>query len=179
MWPKEIVALFDSYLAERNLRLEATVIGGAALGLMGVVSRQTQDYDILHPTLSEEIKQASLDFALQCRQKNVPLIDSWLNNGPASLADQLPEGWQDQRQEIFRGKAISLYGLGRLDLLRSKIFALCDRGLDLEDCVALAPTREELAAIAPWLEIQDANPRWPDHVRETIEDLLNKVSHGV
>jgi len=38
--------------------------------------------------------------------------------------------------------------------------ANCDRGTDLPDCVALAPTAEELAECAPWLEVQDANASW-------------------
>jgi hypothetical protein len=38
MKPTGIIAAFDRYLAARNLRLEAVVIGGAALHLLGVVS---------------------------------------------------------------------------------------------------------------------------------------------
>jgi hypothetical protein len=61
----------------------------------------------------------------------------------------------------------------------SKVFALCDRGIDLNDCVALAPSTEELAAIEPWLSDQDANPDWPAHVRATLADLGRRVNHGV
>jgi hypothetical protein len=43
--------------------------------------------------------------------------------------------------------------------------ALCDRGIDLHDCVALAPTIHELDEITLWLQQQDANPDWPAHVR--------------
>jgi hypothetical protein len=55
-------------------------------------------------------------------------------------------------QTVFSGAAITLRCLGREDLLRSKLSALCDRGIDLGDCVALAPTAGELRTIAPWLE---------------------------
>ncbi|MCP4603751.1 MAG: hypothetical protein GY847_25080 [Proteobacteria bacterium] len=51
MKPKETVTLFDAFPAERGLSFEAVVIGGAALGLLGLVSRQTRDCDILHPQL--------------------------------------------------------------------------------------------------------------------------------
>ncbi|CAN5912349.1 hypothetical protein BH11MYX2_BH11MYX2_01270 [soil metagenome] len=47
--------------------------------------------------------------------------------------------------------------LGRPDLIKSKLFALCDRGTDWSDCIALAPSREELTEALPWLEIQDAS----------------------
>ena len=53
---------------------------------------------------------------------------------------------------MFAGRAIQLCSRGRDDLLRTKLFALCDRCLDLADCVALAPI---------WLEEQDLNPNWP------------------
>ena len=35
MNPREIVAAFDAYLSDRGLSLEAVVVGGAALGLLG------------------------------------------------------------------------------------------------------------------------------------------------
>jgi hypothetical protein len=66
-----------------------------------------------------------------------------------------------------------------MDLLRSKLFALCDRGTDLPDCVALAPTPDEIAVILPWLEQQDANPDWPAHVGATLHDLAGRLDHGV
>jgi hypothetical protein len=68
--------------------------------------------------------------------------------------------------------------LGRDDLIRSKRFAVCDRGLDLPDCVALAPTPDELASILPWRERQDANPDWPAHVRATLADVPRRLGHA-
>jgi hypothetical protein len=65
MKPVEILAAFDRYLATRNLRLEAVVIGGAALNLLGVVSRPTKDCDILLPPLPAAIVEASA--CLCCR----------------------------------------------------------------------------------------------------------------
>lgn len=71
-----------------------------------------------------------------------------------------------------------LRALHRSDLLKSKLFALCDRGLDLPDCIALAPTPQELAEANTWLEPQDLNPHWPAHVRATLEDLARRLGHG-
>lgn len=82
-------------------------------------------------------------------------------------------------QRVFDGDAIVLGTLGRPDLLESKLFALCDRGTDLPDCIALAPTRSELEECAPWLEVQDGNELWPAHVRATVADLSQKLGHGV
>lgn len=63
--------------------------------------------------------------------------------------------------------------------LRTKLFALCDRGLDLADCLALAPTADELAALLPWVEEQDLNPDWPAHVRATLADLGERLGHAL
>ncbi len=179
MRPKETLKRFDAYLAARHLSLDAVVVGGAALGLLGVITRETRDCDILHPDLPEAIRLAAIDFAAQTRARGEPLDDGWLNNGPSSLVNLLPAGWMDRTEIVFAGTALTLRCPGRLELLMSKVFALCDRGIDLADCVALAPAPEELEAIAPWLSDQDANPEWPAHVRATLDDLDQRVSRGV
>jgi hypothetical protein len=177
--PKAIISAFDSFLAQRGFRFEAVVIGGAALGLLGVVTRQTRDCDILHPALPEAIRSAAVEFAVQERRRGEALDDDWLNNGPSSLAEALPAGWINRVHVVFSGRAITLKCLGRSDLLMSKVFALCDRGIDLPDCLALAPTIAELDEITAWLERQDANPGWPEHVRATLADLKQRLGRGV
>jgi hypothetical protein len=59
MNPKDVLLEFDRYLADRRLQFEAVVIGGAALSLLGVITRETQDCDVLDPKIPEEILQAS------------------------------------------------------------------------------------------------------------------------
>jgi hypothetical protein len=179
MHPKETIRLFDSYLADQGLTLSAVVVGGAALGLLDVVSRQTQDCDILHPELPEKIRHAASSFAAVQRRAGRDLQDDWLNNGPASLTKDLPNGWEERLQTVYSGQAINLQTLSRLDLLRSKLFSLCDRAIDLSDCLALAPTKEELDEIRPWLTERDANPGWPDHVTDVLVDLGRRIGHGI
>ncbi len=175
----EILAAFDQFLAGRGLELEAVVVGGTALNLLGVVSRPTRDCDILHPTLSPPVKAAAHEFAADIRTRGELLSDDWLNNGPAELVSTLTPGWQDRLVPAFAGAALRLRTLGRADFIAVKLFALCDRGIDLPDCVALAPTSDELAAVRPWLEAQDAHPGWPDHVRSTLADLERKLGRGL
>ena len=179
MSPRETLEAFDRYLTQRGLRLDAVVIGGAALNLLGVISRATKDCDILDPPLPSPIVEAARSFAAGVRKRGEVLQDDWLNNGPASLTSVLPPGWRDRLQIVFSGAAIELRCLGREDLLRSKLFALCDRGFDLGDCLALAPSASELDAILPWLEQQDGHPGWPSHVRTTLADLGKRLGHGV
>src|SRR5215469_159085 len=175
----EILALFDRYLVERHLRFEGVVIGGAALNLLGVVSRLTKDCDILTPEIPKQIDEASRAFARQMRAAGGTLQDEWFNSGPASLRDQLLHGWEKRLQDAFVGQAIHLHTLGREDLLCAKLFALCDRGIDLADCIALAPTRAELTKVLAWLEQQDANSQWPAHVQATVADLARRLGHAL
>lgn len=178
MKPRDTIERFDTYLHKRGLRLEAVVIGGAALELLGIVSRSTRDCDILVPDLSEQLLDAARAFAGATRTDGEHLDDDWLNNGPASLVRDLQVGWQDRLVPAFSGHSIVLRSLGRLDLLGSKLFALCDRALDLADCVALAPTLAELDGLRAWLEERDTNPDWPAHVHATLNDLKLRLGHG-
>jgi len=179
MRPVETIARFDAFLAAQGLRLQAIVVGGAALGLLGVISRETRDCDVIEPALPQELLAAARRFAAEARSRGEILKDDWLNNGPASLTSVLPAGWRDRLQPAFQGKAIRLQTLAREDLLKTKLFALCDRGLDIPDCIAMKPTADELAESVAWLERQDLNPDWPAHVRSTLADLGRRLGHGV
>jgi hypothetical protein len=174
---KEILQQFDEYLLKRGLRFEAVVIGGAALNLLGVISRPTNDCDVLCPEIPAKIADASHAFAADIRERGGLLQKDWLNNGPASLSYHLMGDWEQRIQPLFSGRSIQLRCLHRSDLLCAKLFALCDRGIDLGDCISLAPTRSELATVLPWLERQDANPDWPTHVRATFTDLARRLGH--
>lgn len=179
MDPRTTIQAFDAFLARRGLALDVVIVGGTALGLLGLISRPTRDCDVLYPRVPESIRQAAQEFALECRHAGEALADDWLNDGPASLVDDLPEGWDARLQIAYRGQAVTLRTLGRLDLLRSKLFALCDRAIDLPDRLALCPSKAELVELMPWLEARDANPDWPAHVRATIVDLGRRLDHGV
>lgn len=179
MLPLPTIQAFDAWLAERELGFEAIVIGGSALALLGVTRRTTRDLDVLHPIMPEPIARASREFATERRKEGDDLADDWLNNGPTQLGEVLPAGWQRRVQVIFTGTALTLETLGRSDLLKSKLFALCDRGTDLADCVALSPSDQELTDAEPWLAEQDANPMWPDHVRATLDDLRRRLDRDV
>lgn len=179
MFPRPTIEAFDTWLTEQGLRLDAIVVGGAALALLGITDRQTRDFDILQPELPEEIAEASRTFAAHLRDEGIELANDWLNNGPIQLADILPNGWRSRVQAAFQGKSLELVTLSRADLLKTKLFALCDRGTDLADCIAMMPSVTELEEAEPWVSQQDANPMWPDHVRATLEDLRRRVGHGV
>ncbi len=179
MLPVETITAFDRYLGENELSLQAVIVGSAALSLLGVGERQTRDVDVLAPDLPESVLDAARAFARSERAAGRHLADDWLNNGPSQLRDILPTGWEGRLRTVFSGAALELSTLGRGDLLKTKLFALCDRGTDLRDCIVLAPTAREMDDAEVWVAQQDANPLWPDHVRQTLADLRDRLGHGV
>jgi hypothetical protein len=172
---RSIIPEFDAFLARRGLALRATMIGGAALQLLGVIARPTKDCDVLDPSLSSDIIQAADDFARHHPDKG--LAPGWFNNGPASLLQTLPSAWVTRLQPLYSGTALELLTLAREDLLRSKLFALVDRNIDLPDCVALKPTRDELQALLPWLSEQDSNVDWPGYVLVVLRQLAQELGY--
>ena len=170
---------FDHLLAERGLSLEAVLTGGAALALLGIINRETRDCDLLEPELTPELQEAAQQFAAEQCDKGYFLQADWLNNGPAALVPLLPEGWRSRLQPVYQGKAVRLWALGRPELLLTKLWALCDRALDLGDCLALRPDPEELTWAEAWIAPQNLNPDWPRHVRSTLQDLARRLGHGL
>jgi hypothetical protein len=175
MFQKSVIKGFDEYLSDRGLTFQCVVIGGGALLLAGIIDRPTKDLDCLDPEIPEEILEAARTFAASRPE----LWEHWLNNGPRSLIRDLPPDWSDHLETIFSGKSLTLLTLGRLDLLRSKLFAYCDRQQDIDDCIALAPSTEELKICLPWVQERDANPHWPEHVRVSLNSLARELGHDL
>jgi hypothetical protein len=167
---RDVLPEFDEFLAERGLNFSGTIIGGAALQLLSIIERLTKDCDVLEPTISEEVRRAAEEFGT-----THGLYPKWLNNGPETLQRDLPAGWEERRQVAYRGKSLHLHTLGREDLLRSKLFAYLDRGIDLGDLKKLKPTDTELEALTPWLQERDGNPDWPQHVTDSLEKLRREL----
>lgn len=178
MKPLETIQAFDEFLSDKNESLSAVVVGGGALYLLGVITRETQDIDVLEPLLSEKITGIAKEFAAKSQERlGVRLKPGWLNNGPRSLLDILPNDWQDRAQKIFSGKALTLFSLGRQDLLKTKLFAFCDRDQDKHDCLMLCPSREELLDSVDWVKNQDKNPGWPKHVETSLKALAKDLGY--
>lgn len=171
-----IVKNFDEFLAKNSLKFESIVIGGAALIIMGVIQRETLDIDCLDPKIPGDILKAAHEF----RKSNpkLSLSESWINNGPDSLVKNLPKGWRLRIVPLYSGKAITFYTLGRIDLLMTKLFAFCDRDIDLNDCLMMKPTKEELEECFSWVVIQDANPHWPKNVENHFRFLKKELGYG-
>lgn len=170
---RNVIVEFDKYLEIQRLRFEAIIIGGAALNILDISSRKTRDVDCLDPEIPEEIKIASKEFAT--KRSDLALDLDWLNNGPQTLKTDLPKGWRNRTQLLYRGPALRLQVLGRDDLLKSKLFAYCDRTTpDFEDLQNLKPTVNEMKNAINWVKERDTHPGWPAHV-ETAFAILGKA----
>ena len=155
--------LLNEQLELRNFPLtEIVVCGGSALIASQLVSRTTQDVDIV--AMLEEGKLVTaqpLPTYLITAAKRVgdilQLPEDWLNNGPASQFDMgLPEGFVHRLQRIRIGERLVIYYISRIDQIFFKTFASADRGgYHIADLKALAPTEEELYAAAIWCMEQD------------------------
>jgi len=182
MQPALIIPAFDTYLAARGLRFEAVVIGGAALVLLGVVQRTTDDCDVLDPVIPEVVLVAARAFA---REQGIAA--DWLNSKAhdfVGVPGCLPDGWRGRLRMAYEGKALSLQTLGRLDLLCTKLVALVDRGTDYQDCVALAPTADELRAAWPFVADYEGNPEsregyWVPLARRQLARLAKELGYDV
>jgi hypothetical protein len=174
---KHVIQAFDEFLVERKLTFAAVVIGGGALIVMDIVDRKTKDIDCLDPEIPDEIREASVEFARL--RKDLTLWEKWLNNGPVSLKREPPDGWRSRLQIIFQGRALTFETLGRGDLIKSKLFAYCDRvEPDRTDLLQMKPTTSELDDAIEWVKLRDANPLWPEHVEVAFASLRKELGHA-
>ncbi|MBX7147850.1 hypothetical protein K1X76_02090 [bacterium] len=178
MQPKETLKEFDRFLNQKGCSFSGVIIGGGALSLLGVIARETQDIDVLDPILPKQIILLAQEFAeTKNKSGNERLKKDWFNNGPESLRKNLPQGWLKRTELVFLGQSITLYSLGRSDLLKSKLFAFCDREQDRSDCKMLKPTLAELIESMKWVEEQDQNPGWPVHVKASFKSLARELGY--
>lgn len=157
-------------LQARGLRYRIVAVGGAAMNLLGFVSRATTDVDILAFGAAaangtqeiteppEPLPDQLLDAATAVARE-MGLRADWLNSGPAGQwKTGLPPGLASRIQ--WRTYAALDVGLvGRLDLIYLKLYAAADdigtASVHFQDLVALAPTDEELAQASRWVVSQD------------------------
>jgi hypothetical protein len=138
--------------------------GGGALWIMGVVSRETRDLDVILPSLDPVLLKCSIKVA-----KEIGLNEGWLNNGPSGFVRDLENGFELRAIQIYQGTHLIAKALGRRDLIATKLQGLCDRDeIDLLDLVSLKP----------WLLDRDASPLWPARVESQLNLLFSRLPNG-
>lgn len=146
----KVIHDFDKYLLSKGLQFESIIIGGAALTILKVITRMTEDVDCIDPEIPVDIKNASIEFIKLNPQYGLA-PEKFLNNGPITIIRDLPDGWRSRTQVIFQGEALTFITLSRLDLLKTKLDAMVHRGRDLDDVIAMKPTDQELEDSIDWV----------------------------
>lgn len=173
---KRVIVEFDKYLTQFNIHFEFIIIGGAALNILDISSRKTRDVDCLDPEIPADIKKLSQKFSQERLDLN--LDEDWLNNGPQSLKIDLPKNWRLRTIILLNGRSLIIKSLGRSDLLKTKLFAYCDRTTpDFEDLIELKPSRDELSESIGWVKERDQNVSWPKHVETAFDTLRKALKH--
>jgi hypothetical protein len=161
------------------------ILGGAALNLLGIVDRATQDVDVVafstgtvegRPHLvAPHPWPAALTAAVQTVARDFGLPSDWLNTVAAGFWETgLPDGLEDRLEWRTYG-ALSVGIVGRIDLIYFKLYAAADdlgpSSVHFQDLVALNPGPGELKAAARWIATQDPSPVMSDAVTAVISHV--------
>ena len=182
---KVLSALGDEYAAGGGPPLELVVCGGAALQVLGLVDRATQDVDVLAIVRPSPLEGALFsaqplpERLLVAAGKVAPffrLPKDWLNSGPTSALDLgLPENLLERAIVHSFGPKLVIRFLSRVDQIHFKLYAAADQrqGKHLDDLIALKPTDLELEKAARWTRTHDPSEGYLMLLRE----ILIRVGH--
>jgi hypothetical protein len=182
----EALGAVGELLAAEGETVRIVVVGGAALILRGLVSRLTEDVDIIavvrSPGQGARARMETPDplpppllraAARVARDYN--LAGDWMNSAVgAQWKTGLPPGFEKR----LRWMQFGGLGLGvahRLDLIFLKLYAAVDsegpQSVHYQDLLALRARRNELAAAAEWVKTQDVSAEFAHLLREVLDHV--------
>lgn len=187
---EELLAATGEHLAAENAGVGIVVLGGAALNLLGVVSRATRDVDVvaigreddrsdgleirppdpLPEPLQRAIRTVARDFGVPDDWMNTAAGRQWRTGLPPGLANRL-------RWRRYGGLHVGL--VSRYDLVFFKLYAAADSGspesVHYQDLLALEPTEGELEEAEAWLRNQDPSPGFASILDTVLESVRDDV----
>jgi len=179
----EALATLGDLLAERGEACDILVIGGGALLLSGLITRPTEDLDVVARLIDGGLVAAQplpefLLTAIVEVGEALGLEPNWLNAGPAGMVKfQLPEGIE-ARWSTHSFASLTVRVASRWDLVHFKVFAAADywpgKTKHTQDLVSLRPTLTELAAAEIWIKTQDSSQGF----LPILQDLLRALREG-
>ncbi|NOQ23460.1 MAG: hypothetical protein GQ565_12545 [Candidatus Aegiribacteria sp.] len=156
-----------------RLRLKDTpsirlvVCGGSALIAMGLVSRITDDVDIVALVDAHQQLISPVPFPgyLEESIKEVAILlnlhEHWLNYAPSSdsgglFQTGLPEGLLARAHRKDYGSHLTAYFIDRIDQIHFKVYASADSlGVHVDDLILLDPSHQEMENAARWCMTHD------------------------
>lgn len=179
---EEILNAFAEQLKEEDVaHFEIVVCGGVALNILGLVSRTTNDVDVVAIVEQDEkgnrmlFKVSPLNEKILKAAKRIEqdfnLPENWFNSGPTSVMDfGLPEGLMDRVESRKYGYNLIIHFLGRYDQIHFKLYAAVDQsfGKHLDDLMQLKPTEEEFEKASRWCMTHDTS----EEFKKSLQQLL-------
>jgi hypothetical protein len=159
-----LLTALGEQLSLAGYEYDLIVIGGSALLALGLVSRVTQDVDVValggHAGLDEALPlPGPLAEARDRVARDFGLPNDWLNSEAAAdmLRLGLPDGFVERLSRREYGPSLTVRYASRIDQIHFKLHATVDRGggKHLADLQTLKPTPDELVAAARWARTHD------------------------
>jgi len=160
------------------------VCGGAALIGNALVSRTTQDVDVValineaSELVSPDPLPSDLLHAAEQVQREYDLPDNWLNNGPSRepgglFQTGLPDGFSGRLIRRDYGNRLTVFFASRIDLINFKVFAAVDQGYGrhVDDLLTMRPTMGEITAAAEWATTHDSSVGFRTMLRSMLKQL--------
>jgi hypothetical protein len=112
--------------------------------------------------------------------KKLKIQDDWLNNKVSTLSQRLGKGWKKKAVVLLEGKAITLMGLNRQDLISSKLNAAIDRkGEDYEDLLFLKPNVAEIEIARKYVLKQKSDIETSEaFINAWVKELKNDLGYN-
>jgi len=146
-------------LLQRSGQVESVsiILGGAVAAMVTAdlpASRITLDCDVVDSQPDDgwsAVQQAARQVAAQ---RSLPA--NWLNRDSRMYIHYLPLGWRDRCEPVGQFGPLTVLAVSRRDLMAMKLMGAAVRPQDLEDIVAMRPTRDDLAFLHEHLDRLDA-----------------------
>lgn len=137
-------------MTEYDRKEKFVIFGSGALLLQGLSgeNRFTEDIDVVKPPFDNEMMLISAKVG-----EKHGMDMGWLNTADLIFVNNFPKGWDTRTEVVFKGEALTVESLARIDLISTKFQALCDRAkrTDQADIEDLKPTIEEMEKAYQWL----------------------------
>jgi len=179
-----LTALSEQLEAQGTGRIEMVVCGGAGLDILGYVTRETEDVDVVAfvakskngsvTLIKAKPMNPSLMAAADRVQKDFNLPDDWINAKASSLVDLgLPKGLIDRTEKRKYGKDLTVHFISRYDQIHFKVNAVVWEGGErhYDDLVALKPTDQEIEEAARWCMTHDQREGYRTFLKSVLERI--------
>ena len=161
--------------------------GGAALNIMGLIARSTNDVDIVAVAEVKKSGKVAIHMGEPLPKRFRELVaeigvelgirEDWLNFGPSPLRKfGLPPGLQGRLTKRVYGPCLTVFYISRFDQIHFKIYATMDPKAGtrhLADLLDLEPTADESRAAAKWMLSRKTSKPF----RSKLAEVLERIGH--